>query len=105
MKVQFGENDTEFTTGVNLGIFFGYTWGNTNFVHRKKNGNKEYNQKITTRLFLSSDKLEFKFNQDDIEQTVKTAFISIGSGADYRVKNKFVKRQSIEAWLKNYYFR
>lgn len=84
LKVRFGEDKTEFSTGANLGAFFGYTWGKTNFLHRKKIGNKQYDSKVTTGLFLGADKLEFSFEDTNMEdQTVKTAFLSVGSGVLY----------------------
>lgn len=85
LKIRFGD-DTEFSTGANLGGFFGYTWGKTNFVHRKKIGNKEYNTKFTSGIFVGADKIEFSFtdgvdeNGEDVTKTVKTAFLSLGSG-------------------------
>lgn len=84
LKIRFGEKKTEFSTGANLGVFFGYTWGKTNFVYRKKIGNKQYDSKFTTGLFLGADKLEFSFKDSNNEdQGVNTAFISIGTGALY----------------------
>lgn len=88
LKIRFGDDDTEFSTGVNLGALFGYTWGATNFVHRKKIDNKLYDSKFTTGIFLGADKLEFSFDtSDDEKETVKTAFISIGSGFLYSYQN------------------
>ena len=84
LKFRFGEGKTEFSTGANLGALFGHTWGSTNFVHRKKIGNKQYDSKLTTGIFVGADKLEFTFdNENSEEQTVKTAYISLGSGLLY----------------------
>jgi len=83
LKVRFGKKKTEFTTGANLGAMFGYTWGKTNFVYRDKIGNKQYDSKVTTGLFIGADELEFKYLEGTEDKTVKSAFISIGSGVLY----------------------
>tara|TARA_R110000744_G_C19366098_1_gene561926 strand:+ start:4044 stop:4850 length:807 start_codon:yes stop_codon:yes gene_type:complete len=85
LKIRFGEVE-EFTTGANLGAFFGPTFGKTTFVRRSKVDNKEYNSKWTTGLFLGADKLEFKYgtgvfiDDKETEETIKTSFISMGTG-------------------------
>ena len=81
LKVRIGKNKTEFTTGANLGAIIGHTWGKTNFVHRKKVGNRQFDSKCTFGLFLGADKLEFSFKDDtDSEIKVKTAALSSGLG-------------------------
>ena len=45
LKVRFGSN-IQWSTGANLGALLGYTWGKTNFVHRKEIGNKQYDSKF-----------------------------------------------------------
>lgn len=88
LKIRFGETE-EFTTGANLGAFFGPTFGKTTFVRRNKVDNKEYNSKWTIGLFLGADKLEFSYgtgvfvDEKETEKTVKTSFLSIGSGLLY----------------------
>lgn len=81
LKMRFGKNKTEFTTGANLGALIGYTWGTTNFVHRKQIGNKQYDTKCTFGFFLGTDKLEFEFEDNSNNTTkVKTAVLSTGLG-------------------------
>lgn len=81
LKMRFGKNRTEFSTGANLGALIGHTSGTTNFVHRKKVDNKQYDTKRTFGLFLGADKLEFSFKDDsDTEIKVKTAVLSTGIG-------------------------
>lgn len=84
LKIRFGENGSEFSTGVNLGALIGHTWGKTKFVHRKKIGNKQYDAKFTFGGFFGVDKLEFSFTDGNAtEQKVKTAFTSLGLGFVY----------------------
>lgn len=81
LKMRFGKEKTEFSTGANLGALIGHTWGTTNFVHRKEVGNKQYDTKCTFGLFLGADKLEFSFEDNNAEEVkVKTAVLSTGLG-------------------------
>jgi hypothetical protein len=81
LKMRFGKDNTEFSTGANLGALIGHTWGTTNFVHRKEVGNKQYDTKNTFGLFLGADKLEFSFKDNtDTEIKIKTAVLSTGIG-------------------------
>jgi hypothetical protein len=88
LKARFGSEKTEFSTGANLGALIGHSWGKTNFVHRKKLENKQYDSKWSFGLFLGADKLEFSFEDVNEEDTkVSTAFISSGLGLLYSYQN------------------
>lgn len=81
LKVRFGE-DVEFSSDANIGALFGYTWGRTNFVHRKKVGNKQFDTKKTLGLFFGiSDDINFTSDKGGVtEREVNTAAFSIGLG-------------------------
>ncbi|MEX0813180.1 MAG: hypothetical protein WD048_13260 [Chitinophagales bacterium] len=84
LKVRFGEDKTEFSTGINLGALLGHTWGKTNFLHRKKIGNKQYDSQHTLGGFVGANKLDFSFEDEDgSEEDVTTASISLGLGYMY----------------------
>jgi hypothetical protein len=88
LKMRFGKEKTEFSTGANLGALIGHTWGKTNFVHRAKIGNKQYDTKHTFGGFLGADKLEFSFNDiNDSEVKIKTAVLSTGLGYLFSYQN------------------
>ncbi|PNW28929.1 hypothetical protein [Formosa algae] len=89
LKLRFGD-ETEISTGANLGALIGHTWGYTNFVHRTKIDNKTYDQKLTFGMFLGTEKLEFSYEipnevdgEDPTKEEVKTGFLSIGTGLLY----------------------
>lgn len=88
LKVRIGENKVEYSTEANLGAFLGYTWGKTNFMHRNKVGNRQYDSKLTIGGFLGVEKLEFTFNDEmNKEVEVKTAILSFGTGVFYAYQN------------------
>ena len=88
LKIRFGKEKTEFSTGANLGALIGHTWGKTNFVHRSEIGNKQYDTKHTFGGFLGADKLEFSFQDaNSSEVKVKTAVLSTGLGYLFSYEN------------------
>jgi hypothetical protein len=81
LKIRFGSERTEFSSGANLGALIGHTWGTTNFLHRTKIGNKQYDTKNTIGVLIGIDKLEFSFIDDtDSELKTKTAVLAAGLG-------------------------
>jgi len=81
LKIRFSSDDVEATTDANLGALFGHTWGTTNFVHRSKVDNKQYDSEHTVGFFTGVEDLEFSFmNEENTEVEVETAILSIGTG-------------------------
>ena len=56
----------EFSTSVNLAFFGGWTWGKTQFTHRKKIGNRTFTSKNTIGAFIGSSAVELKSTNTDI---------------------------------------
>jgi len=88
LKVRFGQNDVEFSTDANLGVFGGYSWGISKFTRKEGIGNKETEHKNTLGILLGTEQLEFDF-VDENRQTIeeKSALISTGVGFVHSYQN------------------
>lgn len=55
---EINDNTEEFSSSINIAFFGGYSWGRSNFTHRKKIGNKTTTFKHTLGAFLGSSAIE-----------------------------------------------
>lgn len=82
IKVRAPFRNRAYFAQANVGLFFGHTWGQTNFVHRTKIGNHQYDKKISFGGYLGFEKLNFKFQRFEgaPEEERNTALMSWGLG-------------------------
>lgn len=84
----------EFSTGININAFVGYTFGWTTFLYRKHVGNREIVNKITLGGLLGTSTVELNSSNtnlagdDALNETIKKGLLSTGFGVVY-VRNKF----------------
>ena len=81
IRDSFMDNKTQFSTGPNLGVLIGKSWGSTTFKHLSNVGNIQNDKKQTFGFYLGVGKINFSFIDElSLENNIEAGLVSPGIG-------------------------
>ncbi|MBO73267.1 MAG: hypothetical protein CMD35_06600 [Flavobacteriales bacterium] len=81
LKINLADGKQRFTTGPNLGVLTGRSWGKTRFTHRSHVGNIQIDKKQTFGFYSGVSKVNFNFtNPANAQENAELVLFSPGLG-------------------------
>lgn len=98
LKYRFSNNSTglkeDFSSAINLNLFFGYSYGNTRFERREKVDNRTKTWKLTSGIIFGTstvklDKANTSLSDSPLgaDESITKGLVSLGLGTTYSLNN------------------